>query len=558
MIGDGRLIRKLRELDRPVEPSPEFRVFLLAELGSDGDGSSSTDSRPEHRREKSAHGATTVEAPKRISGLGAAALAFGTVIAVGLLAWMLRPSAPSDAVAPSSTTGTPTTMEVAPELRIPNSTELRPVDPLLSVSPDWVRLDPGPLSPRWPAVVAWTGQEMVLWGGEPIGGGIGLEGGAAFRPDTDTWRELSDSPLPAASEVSWVWTGDEVVIWTDTKEAAAWNPLTNSWRSIEAWPLSGSFYTLAVWTGESILDVSRGLLVDPHSGATQNIAEPPELNNRASVVWAGDAAVIVTAEGVYNLSLDDWVHMPPSELTPLATAGAWTGSAVIAADYLMNASAYEPSNGTWTAYPKLPLRFSECAPTVHVVAGVPVVSHCSGVAVWNQALATWLPVGVPHATSRVDTFLSADGQVYAWGEGFYRLDAEQMDNPRRLAVGIGFLDLPEGWTVSNVSSETASGPDRETFVTLILQRAGATCTIRATHADARAVLARSSANGPTIGELTPNAGGAPWQTLEFFPNSTSGQHRIVWAAGTTDVFDVSCSTRSALDEIAPTFWTPYQ
>lgn len=72
-----------------------------------------------------------------------------------------------------------------------DSREQRPVPDEVALSEDWVPLDRGPLAPRWPGVVAWTGEEIVLWGGEPVGGGSGLGGGAAYRPASEA------SPLTA-------------------------------------------------------------------------------------------------------------------------------------------------------------------------------------------------------------------------------------------------------------------------------------------------------------------------------------------------------------------------
>lgn len=433
---------------------------------------------------------------------------------------------------------------------IEEQSEPRAVPADLALSPDWIPLDRGPLGSRWPAVVAWTGQEIVLWGGEPVGGGPGLGGGAAYRPQTETWRQLSESPLAPASEAGWVWTAEELIIWTRSATAAAWQPATDSWRTIANWPLRGSFYRRAVWTGQDILDADQGLLVDPDTGASRPIAEPPRLDRRASVVWADGYLVAVTGDGTYNLGADAWVEMPASGLTPLATAGTWTGTEVVAVDYLMGAAGYDPQTNTWSSYPAVPLRFFECFPRGNTLLGRAVAEHCSGVGIWDPERLAWIPLAFPqpHESTRL---ISTGEELYAWGDGFYRLDRDSVTRPRRLAVGTSLLDLPQGWRLVSSTGGTAIEIDLEAT-------GGDTCTVNAIHANARTVLRSYLTKQTEAVLLTPVVGGRPVNALEVSAGELDSAHHLVWATGTTDVIDVACDNPEATQLIAQHTWAPYQ
>ena len=56
----------------------------------------------------------------------------------------------------------------------------------------WRRGSPGPLRHRDFAVRAWTGSELVVWGGDPAG-----DSGAAYDPAADRWRVIAPAPIPA-------------------------------------------------------------------------------------------------------------------------------------------------------------------------------------------------------------------------------------------------------------------------------------------------------------------------------------------------------------------------
>jgi hypothetical protein len=389
--------------------------------------------------------------------------------------------------------------------RVGDPQEPRPVPPDVARSRDWAELNPPPIPPRWPGVSAWTGSELVIWGGETIGGGGGAFGdGAAYDPAADIWRELSPSPLGAQSDPGWVWTGEELVVWGAGGRAAAWDPATNSWRDLGTTGLRGSFYRRAVWTGREIIDTLGGAAFDPSTGVSRPIADPPPAHERARVVWTGSEVVFVTGEGRYDPAADTWRPMARSELTPLSVDGVWAGGRVVAVDYWTGAAAWDPATGIWEPFPDLPLLSGECHVRVHQVAGTVVVDYCESRAVWDPATDTWVPVAGPTAAAPHHHPLMPGGEhLYAYGEtGFYRFVPDlrrAWSEVRRLVVGLP-VDLPAGWE---------AGPGEEVGISATLASAeGERCVLRAVEASAEVLLGRHLEEGSVV-EVTPRAGGRP-------------------------------------------------
>lgn len=421
----------------------------------------------------------------------------------------------------------------------------------LALSADWEARAPAPIPHRWPAVVAWTGEEIVIWGGESLGGISAVGGGAAYNVEADTWREMGDSPLRGMREAGWVWTGDELVIWTDPDSAAAWQPASNTWRVIDEWPLDASFYRSAVWTGTEILSTG-GFALDPSTGNTRPIADPPAFHERSSVVWVDGFMVSVTSDGAYRVADDEWIEMPVNPLTPLATSGVAVDDELVAVDYEMNAAEYDPGANAWSDLPDLPLRFSECAPNVQVFREQAVVDHCAGLAFWDEADSMWMPVTHPEPTPEfVPTIIAAGDRLFAWGDALYEF-AGDPEQPSRLAVGTSVLDVPEGWWVTSVSA------DGDSMQVLLESGRGDTCAITAIHAGADGVLQSYVTDEAIATQIRPHVGGEPQDALVLNAGEIDDRYHLVWATSTTDVIDLACSGQPGAEEVAPRVWSPYQ
>src|SRR5439155_1252176 len=63
-------------------------------------------------------------------------------------------------------------------------------------------------SARSEQTAAWTGSEMIIWGG------TNDSSGGRYNPATDTWTATSTTNAPTArSRHSAVWTGTEMIVW---------------------------------------------------------------------------------------------------------------------------------------------------------------------------------------------------------------------------------------------------------------------------------------------------------------------------------------------------------
>ena len=129
----------------------------------------------------------------------------------------------------------------------------------------WRILPPAPLAARGGAVAVWTGQELIVFGGTAeadTGGGappdlIAFNDGAAYNPTSNTWRRIADGPAqhaaPGFDPLAAVWTGERMLVWMG-QQAAAYDPTTDRWEQLPAWPgQSHQVSPEAVWTGSELL-----------------------------------------------------------------------------------------------------------------------------------------------------------------------------------------------------------------------------------------------------------------------------------------------------------------
>lgn len=201
----------------------------------------------------------------------------------------------------------------------------------------WRRLAPSPLAGRSRAVAAWTGDQMIVWGG--IGTDqAAIHDGAAYDPTTDTWAPLPPYPgSPARGSVA-TWTGRELLVWggavegTGTADAeiigggAAYDPARDAWRTIARAPdgfrpplaaIATLDDSVLVWGGRSAAvyvpdgDVWRGPVEAPL------VSTGPMTATRVGgdvVVWgryAGDASSLA-----WSGRESAWRVVPPAPITP--------------------------------------------------------------------------------------------------------------------------------------------------------------------------------------------------------------------------------------------------
>lgn len=100
----------------------------------------------------------------------------------------------------------------------------------------WRSLPVSEVVAREQTVSTWTGREVLVWGGARVtwpqdltAGSFRAEDwelladGAAFDPASDTWRPMPAAPLSARVRPSAAWTGQELLVWGGADEQGAAN-----------------------------------------------------------------------------------------------------------------------------------------------------------------------------------------------------------------------------------------------------------------------------------------------------------------------------------------------
>lgn len=237
--------------------------------------------------------------------------------------------------------------------------------------------------------VAWTGDELIMAGGAS---NLPDDRTWAYRPSTDTWRELFGADLEPVEGMAGVWTGEEAVFiggysGHGGREGVAYDPATNTWRDLAPSPDGQSVEGHELfWTGSEVL------VVGGHSGPAHRgslaIYDPVADSWRASeplpiaagehlgADWTGTELIIwggfgtyggadgdrdhVYGEGAaYDPATDRWRVLAPSPLTDRCHhSGTWTGTEFIVFGGLEicgdpgilgvgTAAAYDPATDTW-------------------------------------------------------------------------------------------------------------------------------------------------------------------------------------------------------------------
>jgi hypothetical protein len=392
------------------------------------------------------------------------------------------------------------------------------------MSPDWQLLDRGPLLPRWPAVIAWTDEEIVIWGGTVFRGARRLSDGAAYNPATDSWRRLEPSPLGEVQQAQWLWTGSELVVRstdgvTTEDVTAAWDPAENSWRPTTEWPLRGRSSETLVWTGSAIIDVAASTAIDIGGGDTRPIAASP-YRTGGSAIWTGDD-VLVFPGGSYDPIADQWRPLSRGPLGGNATAAAWLENRAVVVDSELNSAVYHPDTDSWSSLPDLPLPSLGCDPRIHTAGRTIIAETCGDVALLDTDAGTWMPLATPRSLE-TNTMVTGGNQLFAWGEGFYLLASSQ---PTRLMVGTTALDVPSDWTARRAH---LLAPDH--IEVELSGPSGATCTASSLR---RGAGPESAAAGAESGSMT-------------------------WQVSDREVFDLACNSASAAEMVAAGVIVPSQ
>lgn len=112
----------------------------------------------------------------------------------------------------------------------------------------------------------WTGSQMIIWGGTEVYQDRRQKDGARYDPVTGKWTTLPSTDAPSKrTHHAYAWTGREMIIWggapnKTSQSGGLFNPNTNTWSTMptEGGPADGDGGT-SVWTGEAFYVFYDGL-----------------------------------------------------------------------------------------------------------------------------------------------------------------------------------------------------------------------------------------------------------------------------------------------------------
>lgn len=326
----------------------------------------------------------------------------------------------------------------------------------------WRTLPPAPITGRTDYASAWTGSEMIVWGGIASGPrGTGefdtQSDGAAFNPAADTWRVLPAGPLSPRTGASAIWMDSAVFVWGGLdgatgralNDGAAYNPSTDSWRALPDSPIvnEGRTGQLVVAAGGQMGVVGLGpeiqaAFYDPSIDSWTDVPRPPLPGSAISTAaWTGSELVLLvfpTGEGVralgaaYDPRTREWRRLPDSpKAAEAASPVLWTGSEVVSISpegetlprHLSANAAYDPVTNAWRTL----RNDGECTSADARWTGTTVLSPVSMYEVTSQVCAS-LPNPPPRpggGTTREGTNPTWSGdELFVWSGATGQLGTE--------------------------------------------------------------------------------------------------------------------------------------
>lgn len=259
---------------------------------------------------------------------------------------------------------------------------------------EWTRTsDAGAPAARTQHRAVWTGSEMIVWGGIDSSGLLNT--GARFNPgspDATAWTATADSAMenvpPARVDHTLVWTGDEMIVWggdegrlQPTNTGGRYVPAADTWSagtSTTPPPAAGilprSLHT-AVWTGTEMIAwggatnlgrTNTGGRFNPSTGSwtPTNTSGAPVARSEHTAVWTGSEMIVwggrdtgdllLASGGRYRPVMNNWsaVSTVDAPSPRVGHTAIWTGTEMIVwggDDGLLkkDGARYNPVTNTW-------------------------------------------------------------------------------------------------------------------------------------------------------------------------------------------------------------------
>ncbi len=323
----------------------------------------------------------------------------------------------------------------------------------------WTPIAPAPVSPRTSFASAWTGSELVVWGGERVptrGSAPWLDDGAAYDPQRDRWRRLAPSPLRGRSGAASAWTGSELVVWGGATgeqgggvrvlaDGAAYDPRADRWRRLPPAPLGGRLQATAATIAGQVVILggfdehfgqrrTDGAVYDPTTDRWRRLPPAPlpadahfapqlaALGSEA-FVWIPTWGKGRQAAARYDLRTDRWRPAAAPILAgrpaPVLTS---TGSGLLAAGRATGYQAaplllrYDAEPDRWLTLAPPPTSW-QAATRVDWTGSRLLLSPAAGVegaAAYDPATNAWRPLAPPPPTSRSAAHAWTGRQLLVW------------------------------------------------------------------------------------------------------------------------------------------------
>jgi hypothetical protein len=423
----------------------------------------------------------------------------------------------------------------------------------------WTRIADPPLDVSRPLFTSstWTGSELIVWRASAR---AEYDSAAAYDPVTNTWRRIE---LPERiTNLAAAWTGDEVVVVGFGGETRAYDPESDEWRMLATAPAPGGNESpTAVWTGTDVVLPFSGLAYSPANDEWRAIDEPVQTLADAVVV---DGTVIViggtqvpgSRQGNARVSVleadGSWRDLGEVPIDAQALDATERGDGLVAVNYDMTAARLLSLDGDWEQLPQVPLRVSECYPTVLRAKAI-VAVLCSGLAVLDGDDG-WVVAPLP-----------PDGGVEAAGDRLFSIGEQSwVFDParwrarfhggalRRVPVGTASISVPADATIDSIVQEARNS-----------QLPGETIQLRVTlagDADCRARVGFfGSIGGRSLEELRSSGDATVTEVrtaddrnpaLLVAPDTLDERTHLAWNHNGSDVIDLACPSEEQVRELA--------
>ncbi|MFH1474507.1 MAG: hypothetical protein ABIG85_01465 [Chloroflexota bacterium] len=218
----------------------------------------------------------------------------------------------------------------------------------------WRKIREAPIAGRDRPLAAWTGREMIVWGGQV--GADGVPDGAAYDPVGDRWRKLPDAPL-AKSDAAGGWLAGRFVVVT-SDGAASYDPETNRWDELDPPPVRPGWRSAAIAAGRLVVvafgdgatGAVEGAVLDPSTGTWVPIKVPLDpLDAGVELFPAGDVVIVPAAGKLLDPVTGAWRAI--GRCAGAGSGGTWTGRRVLGV-----AAAYDVGTGRCLDLPPAPPR----------------------------------------------------------------------------------------------------------------------------------------------------------------------------------------------------------